>query len=89
MAIPTTIDEKEVRRLSEILQRIATRPDLSTEEFEALETAMIALMSMVISNSLKSSYLKIASAHNGAIPDNVRKDLVEHGIDLDAIESDL
>ncbi len=89
MAIPTTIDEKEIRRLGDILERIATRPDLSTEESEALETTMIALMSMVVSNSLKSAYHKMSSAHNGAIPDNVRKDLVDHGIDVDAIESGL
>ena len=89
MTIPTTIDEMEIRRLSEILERIATRPDLSTEETYALKATMIALTSMVVSNSLKSSYLKLSSAYNGAIPDQVRKDLVDHGIDLDAIESDL
>lgn len=89
MAIPATIDEKEIRCLGNILERIANRPDLSIEEAEALDTTMIVLMSVVVSNSLKSSYLKISSAHDGKVPDNNRKDLIDHGIDVDAIESDL
>jgi hypothetical protein len=54
-----------------------------------METTMIALMSMVMSNTLRSAYEKLSAAHNGSIPDSIRKDVTDHGMDLTVIESDL
>jgi hypothetical protein len=70
------------------MEEISNRHELSDAEQQALETAAIALMSANLTNALKTSYKKLADAHNGNIPEDVRNDMLAHGIDIDSLESD-
>ena len=70
------------------MEDITNRHELSDAEQQALETAAIALMAANLTNALKTSYQKLADAHNGNIPDDVRNDMIAHGIYMDVRESD-
>jgi hypothetical protein len=86
--VSPTIDESELRRICGILEEIADRFDLSETENQAIETAALALMAANLTNALKSSYAKLSAAHNGNIPDSVKRDMLAHGIDIESLESD-
>lgn len=86
--ISPTIDEVELRRVCGIMEEISNRHALSDTEQQALETAAIALMAANLTSALKASYKKLADAHNGNIPEDVKNDMLAHGIDMDSLESD-
>lgn len=86
--ISPTIDEVELRRVCGIMEEISNGYQLSDAEQQALETAAIALMAANLTNAIKSSYKKLADAHNGNIPADVRNEMLAHGIDMDSLESD-
>ena len=86
--ISPTVDEVELRRICGIMEEISNRHELSEAEQQALEIAAIALMSANLTNALRTSYKKLADAHNGNIPEDVRNDMFAHGIDMDSLESD-
>ncbi len=86
--ISPTINEVELRRVCHIMEGIAKRHDLAEDEHQALETAAIALMAANLTNALQTSYKKLADAHNGNIPDDVRNDMLARGIDIDSLETD-
>lgn len=86
--ISPTIDEVELRRVCGIMEEISNRHALSDTEQQALETAAIALMAANLTSALKASYKKLADAPNGNIPEDVKNDMLAHGIDMDSLESD-
>ncbi len=86
--ISPTIDEVELRRVCGIMEELSNRYELSDVEQQALETAAIALMAANLTNALKTNYKKLADAHNGNIPEELRNNMLAHGIDIDSLEAE-
>lgn len=77
--IDADLDRVDVSRICGLLESIAKRPGMSSEEIEALETAAIALMTVNSTRAMQRAYKKLADAHHGDIPEVVKADLRSHG----------
>jgi hypothetical protein len=72
--------DDEIRRVSEVLERIAAGYAPDSEEAAALRDAVCALTAVAQQTRLRAAYDKLRRACEGAVAEPVQHDLRAHGI---------